>query len=124
MKLPKKYIKQFGGINKAAWTAYKKTLKPRAKARVKKAITKAKTGGKKRMKNKKFITNQYLRGAAIDFFGDIAAPRVGVDARLAKAGVSYYMKEKALTGAYASQFIRQGGVFTGEGAVGKLGEWL
>jgi len=40
MKLPKSYIKKYGGINKKAWKAYKATLKTKTKGKSSKKSTK------------------------------------------------------------------------------------
>lgn len=113
--LPKKYAKM--GFKKG-WREYKKTLK----SGVKSGVKKAKTGGKRYMKRpgKKVITNQYLRGAAIDLLGDVAGSKVGIDNRLIKAGMGMYTGDKVLVGAYGANYLK-GGVLTGAGAIG---DWL
>lgn len=40
MKLPKSYIKKYGGINKKAWKAYKATLKTKTKGKSSKSTKK------------------------------------------------------------------------------------
>ena len=73
--------------------------------------------------SKKMISNAYARGAAIDLLGDIAAPKVNLDARLLKSGAAYYTKDKVLVGANMANYLK-GGIPAISTGLGDVGEWL
>ena len=123
VKLTKAIIKKYG-ITKKAWAV----AKGKGKSKSKKGINKgsaAKAPRSKTMKGgrQKVITNAYVRGAAIDLIGDMAAPRANIDSRLLKSGMAYYTKDGVLVGANMANYLK-GGIPAVSGALGEVGEWL